>query len=56
MSATAKTRAVPSPAPKMTHDPVALADSLRSAAEKSAKVIGDFAARQSQSGKSLVAD
>ena len=56
MSATAKTRAVPAPAPKMTHDPVALADSLRSAAEKSAKVIGDFAARQAQSGKSLVAD
>jgi len=56
MSATAKTRAVPAPAPKRTHDPVALADSLRSAAEKSAKVIGDFAARQAQSGKSLVAD
>ena len=56
MSATAKTRAAPDAAPAPTHDPVALAESLRTAAEKSAKVIGEFAARQAESGKSLVAD
>ena len=56
MTATAKTRAVPAPAPAPSHDPVALAESLRTAAEKSAKVIGDFAARQAESGTSLVAD
>jgi len=56
MTATAKTRAVPAPAPTPSHDPVALAESLRTAAEKSAKVIGDFAARQAESGTSLVAD
>jgi polyhydroxyalkanoate synthase len=38
------------------YDPVALADSLASAAEKSAKLIGDFAARQSASGHTLMAD
>ncbi|MCL4762941.1 MAG: class I poly(R)-hydroxyalkanoic acid synthase, partial [Burkholderiales bacterium] len=38
------------------YDPVALAQSLASAAEKSAKLIGDFAAKQASSGKSLLAD
>ena len=56
MSASAKTRAVPQPAPAPSHDPVALAESLRTAAEKSAKVIGDFAARQAKSGHSLAVD
>jgi polyhydroxyalkanoate synthase len=37
-------------------DPIALAESLASAAEKSAKVIGDFAARNAKSGKSMPAD
>jgi polyhydroxyalkanoate synthase subunit PhaC len=38
------------------YDPVALAESLASAAEKSAKLIGDFAQRQSASGHTLMAD
>jgi polyhydroxyalkanoate synthase len=38
------------------YDPVALAKSLASAAEKSAKLIGDFAKKQSDSGKTLMAD
>ncbi len=38
------------------YDPVALAESLASAAEKSAKLIGDFAAHQTKAGKSLFAD
>ena len=38
------------------YDPVALAESLASAAEKSAKLIGDFAQRHSASGHSLMAD
>jgi len=37
-------------------DPVALAESLASAAEKSAKVIGEFAARNAKSGASLPSD
>ncbi|MBK9117909.1 MAG: class I poly(R)-hydroxyalkanoic acid synthase [Betaproteobacteria bacterium] len=37
-------------------DPVALAESLASAAEKSAKVIGDFAARNAKSGSPLPTD
>ncbi len=37
-------------------DPVALAESLASAAEKSAKVIGDFAARNAKSGAMLPSD
>ena len=36
-----------------TYDPVALAESLASAAEKSAKLMGDFATRQAESGKSM---
>ena len=39
--------AAPSPPAESGYDPVALAESLASAAEKSAKLIGDFAARQS---------
>jgi len=56
MSAPAKNVAAPETAPAPAYDPVALAESLRSAAEKSAKVIGDFAARQAESGQSLVSD
>jgi len=37
-------------------DPIALAESMASAAEKSAKLLGDFAARHARSGKSLFAD
>ena len=38
------------------YDPVALAESLASAADKSAKVLGDFMARQAAAGKSIVTD
>src|SRR5271169_4709745 len=38
------------------YDPVALAESFASAADKSAKVLGDFVARQAASGQSLVSD
>jgi polyhydroxyalkanoate synthase len=41
-------------APKF--DPAALSESLASAAEKSAKLIGDFLARQADQGKSMLAD
>jgi len=54
MSTPAKTSAAQEP--PRSYDPVALAESLRTAAEKSAKVMGDFAARQAESGHSLVAD
>ena len=37
-------------------DPVALAESLASAAEKSAKVIGDFASRNAKTGASMPTD
>jgi polyhydroxyalkanoate synthase len=37
-------------------DPIALAESMASAAEKSAKLLGDFATRHARSGKSLFAD
>jgi polyhydroxyalkanoate synthase len=43
-------------ASKPAYDPVALAESLRSAAEKSAKLMGDFATRQAEAGHSLVSD
>jgi len=56
MSSPAKTGTAQEGAPAPSYDPVALAESLRAAAEKSAKVIGDFAARQAESGKSMVAD
>jgi len=51
----AKTVAPETPAAP-SYDPVALAESLASAAEKSAKLMGDFATRQAEAGKSLVAD
>jgi polyhydroxyalkanoate synthase len=38
------------------YDPVALAQSLAIAAEKSAKLIGDFATKQAASGKSMLVD
>jgi poly[(R)-3-hydroxyalkanoate] polymerase subunit PhaC len=38
------------------YDPVALAESLASAADKSAKVLGDFIARHAAAGKSMVTD
>jgi len=41
-------------APK--HDPVALAQSLASAAEKSAKLLGDFAARKANEPRTVFAD
>ena len=52
----AKSAAAPEAAAAPAYDPVALAESLASAAEKSAKLIGDFAARQAESGKSMLAD
>jgi polyhydroxyalkanoate synthase len=42
--------------PKVQCDPVALAESFASAADKSAKLLGDFAARQANAGQSLVTD
>jgi len=60
MSPAAPSPAVPSPPSAADasggYDPVALAQSLAAAAEKSAKLIGDFAAKQASSGKSLLAD
>ena len=44
------------PAERPDYDPVALAESLASAADKSAKVLGDFIARQAAAGKSMVTD
>ena len=55
MSATAKTvSAAASPAPG--YDPVALAESLAAAAEKSAKLMGDFATRHAGGGGSMLSD
>ncbi|HTS21418.1 MAG TPA: class I poly(R)-hydroxyalkanoic acid synthase [Casimicrobiaceae bacterium] len=42
--------------PKPQYDPLALAKCFGSAAEKSAKLLGDFTARQATSGHSLVSD
>jgi len=42
--------------PAATFDPVALAESLASAAEKSAKVIGDFSSRQPDAGTKIFSD
>ena len=58
MSPPSKTAAAQESAAAPSYDPVALAESLRTAAEKSAKVIGDFATRQANAGpgKSLVSD
>ncbi len=55
MSAAAKTPATPE-ATQSGYDPVALAQSLAAAADKSAKLIGDFAAHHAKSGASLVTD
>lgn len=41
---------------KQGYDPVALADSLASAADKSAKLLGDYLARHSKAGASLAID
>jgi len=43
-------------APSPQHDPVALAESLASAAEKSAKVMGEYAARNANGPPSVFAD
>jgi poly[(R)-3-hydroxyalkanoate] polymerase subunit PhaC len=56
MSSPAKTAAAKDPVSKASYDPVALADSLRTAAEKSAHVMGDFARRQAGSVPTLVTD
>src|SRR6516165_358380 len=55
MSSPAKTADKEAPS-KPSYDPVALAECLRTAAEKSAKVIGEFAARQAGSTPALVTD
>ncbi len=52
----AKTPAAPAAEPVQGYDPVALAESLAKAAEKGAKLMGEFAKRQSASGKTLLAD
>src|SRR5438552_9949251 len=56
MPSAAKTAVKDPVVSKPSYDPVALVDSLRTAAEKSAKVIGEFAARQAGSTPSLVTD
>ena len=56
MTTAAKPSTPPAGAPAPGYDPVALAHSLAVAAEKSAKLIGDFASKQAQSGKSMLAD
>jgi len=52
--ATADTANASTPQPQ--YDPVALAASFASAADKSAKLLGDFVARQAATGHSLVSD
>ncbi len=42
--------------PPSQYDPIALAESFASAADKSAKVLGDFVSRQAAGGQSLVSD
>ena len=54
--ATAPITPAKGPAEPANYDPVALAESLASAAEKSAKLMGDFAQRQAASGHTLMAD
>ena len=54
---TPPTNAAAPAAPKAAgYDPVALAESLAAAAEKSAKLMGDFAAKQAETGKTIVND
>ncbi len=55
MSATAKTASTDA-TPSQGYDPVALAESLASAAEKSAKLMGDFASRHAKGGGSMLSD
>jgi polyhydroxyalkanoate synthase len=55
MSATAKAAATDAK-PIQGYDPVALAESLASAAEKSAKLMGDFASRHAKGGGSMLSD
>jgi poly[(R)-3-hydroxyalkanoate] polymerase subunit PhaC len=56
MSDKAKTASPPAPPEAPGYDPIALAESLASAAEKSAKLIGDFASKQAKSGPSVFTD
>ena len=56
MSRATKTPAPPQPASAPGYDPVVLAQSLAAAAEKSAQLMGEFAAQQAKAGKSMVAD
>jgi poly[(R)-3-hydroxyalkanoate] polymerase subunit PhaC len=42
--------------PELHYDPVALAQSFATAADKSAKLLGEFAARQADAGQSLASD
>jgi polyhydroxyalkanoate synthase len=56
MSAPAKTPASPATPPAPSYDPVALAQSLASAADKSAKLMGDFASHHAKTSASLVND
>ena len=55
MSATAK-NVTADANPAQGYDPVALAESLASAAEKSAKLMGDFATRHAKGGGSMLSD
>jgi polyhydroxyalkanoate synthase len=41
---------------KLSYDPVALADSFASAADKSAKLLGDYLSRQRSAGHTMVSD
>ena len=41
---------------KLSYDPVALADSFASAADKSAKLLGDYVSRQHSAGHAMVSD
>src|SRR5512134_2905458 len=50
------TPATEAPTEKPAPDPVALAESLAAAAEKSAKLMGEFAARHAGKSKSVFAD
>ncbi len=52
--ATADTATTSPPQPQ--YDPLALAQSFASAADKSAKILGDFAARQAAAGHSIATD
>jgi len=51
-----KTKPAAEAAASRAYDPIKFAESLASSADKSAKLIGDFAAQQAKAGTSLVAD